>query len=86
MIFTGSVIKEQGQTFAIVLVKEHVVQSSHQAQDAINNFRPMFPGMPVVLAGQDSRGRFTYYGRTDIVNFLSSIRASQIPWKEYRYN
>lgn len=86
MTFTGSVIREQGQTFAVVLVKEHIINSSFEADDAVQAFTSAFPGMPVVLAAQDHRGRFTYYGRKDISAFLASISPSQIPWSEYSWN
>lgn len=85
MKITGSIIKEQGQTFAVVIVKSHIVQSSSLASDAIDSFGAVFPGMPIVLAAQDHRGRFTYYGRRDISQFLASVSPSRIPWKEYSY-
>lgn len=86
MTITGSVIREQGQVFAVVLVKNHVVQSTSAANDAIEAFSGAFPGMPVVLAAQDSRGRFTYFGRQDISRFLASINPRSIPWREYHLN
>ncbi len=82
----GAVIKEQGVTFAIVIVKQHVLQSQSQAQEAVHAFRPYFPGLPLVLMAQDGRGVPTYRGRRDIVNFLANIHISQIPWKEYTFN
>jgi hypothetical protein len=48
----GAVIREQGQTFAVVVVKPHVVQNSVAAADAIRGFAPVF-GVPVVLMSQD---------------------------------
>lgn len=86
MKLQGAIITEQGQEFAIVVVKNHIVQNSHEANDTIRLFSPYFPGMPVVLAGQDSRGTFTYFGRRDISAFLASISASRIPWMEYTFN
>ncbi|MBN2589588.1 MAG: hypothetical protein JXA96_06990 [Sedimentisphaerales bacterium] len=81
----GAVIKEQGQTFAIVVVKKHIIDSQIKSSDAINSFSHLFPGMPVVLMAQDSRGIPKYRGRKDIVNFLASIHPSRIPWKEYTF-
>jgi hypothetical protein len=78
----GAVIREQGQTFAIVIVKPHVVQNRTAAAEAIQSFTPVF-GVPVVLMAQDSRGTPTYYGRPDIARFLASVPISSIPWKEY---
>ncbi|PAU74884.1 hypothetical protein [Halomonas salipaludis] len=85
MKFQGAVIKEQGVTFAIVVVKKHIVDSQHQSDEAISSFMPMFPGMPVALMAQDSRGIPKYRGRRDIVNFLANVHPSQIPWQEYTY-
>ena len=82
----GAVIREQGQTFAVVKVKEYVVQNSSEANDAIDSFRGLFPGMPIVLAGQSSGGRFTYFGRQDMAQFLASISPSRIPWKVYTFS
>lgn len=81
----GAVIREQGQTFAVVIVKSHVVQNGGMAADAIRNFTPVF-GVPVVLMAQNSRGIPTYYGRKDIARFMSSVPLSAIPWKKYTIN
>ena len=83
MKIQGAKIKEQGVTFAIVVVKKHVVDNKFSADEAISNFSPIFPGLPLILAAQDHRGRFTYYGPRNIVDFLASIDARRIPWKEY---
>jgi len=81
----GAVIKEQGQTFAIVIVKQNVLNSSEkdEARSVYSNY---FPGIPIILMAQDSRKVPTYYGRPDIVRFLSKLSISQIPWKKYTFN
>ncbi|MEZ9649766.1 hypothetical protein [Vibrio lentus] len=83
MKFQGAVIKEQGITFAIVVVKKYVVDSAFESEKTINAFMHHFPGMPVTLMAQDSRGRATYRGRDDIVKFLANLHPSRIPWREY---
>jgi hypothetical protein len=85
MKLQGAVIKEQGVTFAIVIVKQFVIQSQIEFQKVATVFSNYFPGIPVVLMAQDSRGIPTYRGRKDIVNFLVNIHVSQIPWKEYTF-
>jgi hypothetical protein len=82
----GAVIREQGQTFAVVVVKPHVVQSRTEAADAIRSFAPIFGGVPIVLMAQDSRGRPTYFGRPDISRFMASVPLRAIPWREYSVN
>lgn len=86
MQFEGALLKEQGVTFAIVIVKSQVLNSNSQITTARNSFQPYFPGVPIILMAQDSRGVPTYQGRKDIVQFLSSIHLSQIPWKRYSIN
>lgn len=81
----GAVIREQGQTFAVVVVKPHVVQNRSEAANAISGFMPVF-GVPVVLMAQDGSGRPSYYGRPDIARFMSSVPLHRIPWREYTIN
>ncbi|MEN2673154.1 hypothetical protein [Herbaspirillum huttiense] len=81
--FQGAVIKEQGVTFAIVVVKPSVLQVRSTSENFASSMSRYFPGVPIILMAQDGRGRPSFWGRTDIVNFLSRISISQIPWKEY---
>jgi len=83
MTFQGAVIREQGVTFAVVIVKRHVIDSVTEAKEAIAAFQPFFPGLSVLLMAQDAWGTPTYYGRTDIARFLASVPVRAIPWKQY---
>lgn len=84
MKFTGAVIKEQGVTFAVVVVKKSVIDNRIQASKAIQSFQPLFPDIPVILMAQDYRRKSKYYGRPDIVRFLAGVPIHAIPWKEYK--
>jgi hypothetical protein len=75
MRFQGAVIREQGVTFAIVIVKPHVIDNAFEADRTMASLQPVFPGMPVVLMAQDYRGVPTYYGRRDISQFMASVPA-----------
>ncbi len=86
MTFEGAIIQEQGIRFAIVIVKRHVVQSSTAAKRATNSFTPHFGGVPVILMAQDHRGIPTYFGRNDIVRFLSRVPLEAIPWRRFNLN
>lgn len=83
MKLQGAIVKEQGVTFAIVIVKPSAMQTSHDSEKTREALRELFPDLPIVLASQDSRGSFVYQGRNDLVKFLASIVPSRIPWKEY---
>lgn len=85
MQFDGALLKEQGVTFAIVVVKPHVLNSTIECDNARRSFSPAFPSVPIILMAQNSRGVPTYQGRTDIVNFLAKVHPSRIPWKRYNY-
>jgi hypothetical protein len=79
----GALIKEQGQTFAIVVVKSHILNSTQSANDARVSFASVFPGVPIILMAQNGKGRPTYQGKSDIVKFLANTPMNAIPWKEY---
>jgi hypothetical protein len=86
MQFEGALIKEQGVSFAIVVVKPHILNDNTESNNARNSFSRFFPGVPIILMAQDLRGRATYLGRPDIVRFLSRLPLSRIPWKRYSYD
>jgi hypothetical protein len=83
MSFDGALVTEQGITFAIVVVKSHVLNSSSR-ENTRNSFSSYFPRVPIILMAQDNRGIPKYHGRTDIVKFLVNIDPRRIPWKTYR--
>ncbi|MDF2842507.1 MAG: hypothetical protein K0R00_933 [Herbinix sp.] len=82
MTIDGALITEQGVTFAIAVVKSHVLSSSNR-EDVRNSFKTVFGNVPIILMSQDSRGIPTYHGKPDIVKFLASIHPSRIPFKRY---
>ena len=86
MKLLGAVLSEQGQCFSVVIVKKHVVDCPLKSEKALKVLMHYFPDMPVILMGQDPRGRATYRGRKDIVQYLASTHSSKILWKEYTFN
>jgi hypothetical protein len=74
-----AVINEQNVIFAVVQVKEDIVDGPpSNAMDLINLLSPWYR-CPVVLMGEKSA---RLNGRGDLVQFLSSLTPSQIPWRE----
>lgn len=82
MTFDAALIKEQGVTFCVVVVQRSVLNSNSK-ESVRNSYSAHFPRMPIILMAQDSRGVPTYNGRKDIVQFVSKLRLSQIPFKRY---
>lgn len=83
MTFQGTVIKEQGVTFAIVIAKKHIIDNRTEADKMIQAFQSTFPGIPVLLMAQDARGIPSYYGRSDISRFMAKVPLNAIRWKKY---
>lgn len=83
MEFDGAKIREQGVTFAIVIVKPYVLTSPIKERVRAG-FIPFLGNIPIILMAQNSRGIPTYDGRRDIVRFLANINPARIPWKHYK--
>lgn len=83
MKFQGALIKEQGVTFGIIVVKLSALQSPTTREQIQSFGHRIFGAVPIVLAAEVSRGTVKYWGRKDIVAFLSKVPASLIPWKQY---
>src|ERR1700741_3930650 len=49
MDVVGSVMTEQGISFAVVQVHAYTVETQAEAEDAIQSYAKLFPGLPVVL-------------------------------------
>lgn len=83
MSFDAALVREQGVTFAVVVVKNHVVSSDSSRREAMNTFGMHFPGVPIVLMTQGGRGRPAFWGRPDIVRFLARVPVNALPWKRF---
>lgn len=80
----GAIIKEQGVTFAVMVVKPHILNSSEREQTVSSLEVGM--RMPVVLAAENSRGGLNYWGRRDLVDFLKNVPPHAIPWQEITFS
>ncbi len=85
MQFEGALIKERGITFAVVMVKSHVLGNSTEREFVRRGLSSVFPRVPIVLLAKNSSGIPTYHGRLDIARFLANIHPSRIPWKTYTF-
>lgn len=86
MKFQGALVKEQGITFGIIIVKPHVLNNPSNAASMQEFGVRAFGPVPIILMAQDFRGIPTYLGRPDIVKFLAKIPVQAIPWREYTLN
>lgn len=86
MQLNDAIIREQGLAFAVLVVKRHILDSRSQVPETADGFRGTFSDMPIVLMGQDARGRATYFGRHDVVNFHSNVSPGCLPWRRFTLN
>lgn len=73
-----AVVREQGQIFAVVAVKDHVIESPSERQSVIAVWSRQL-GCRVALLGA-RRGRT--FGPNDIVRWLTSISVARLPWRQ----
>lgn len=83
MMLDAALVREQGVTFAVVVVKRHVLGSESSRRETASSLGSAFPGVPIILMTQDGRGRPTYWGRPDIVRFLARVPFQALPWRKY---
>lgn len=75
---TFAPIREQGIEFVAVVVRDTVINSHPDANKCIATLQLSFC-QPVVLMGERNH---RWYGRRDIVNFMSRVPISGIPWRK----
>ncbi|MHB1004924.1 MAG: hypothetical protein ACYC3S_04685 [Chloroflexota bacterium] len=86
LTFEGALIREQGVTFGVVVVRPHLLESQNaaEANRLISAFeQQVFGQVPVVLMAQNGQDAPKYYGRKDVARFLASVPLRSIPWKKY---
>lgn len=86
MTFEAALVREQGQTFAVVVVRQGIIDNTTEASRMQAAFAPAFEFVPIILMDQNYQGTPRYYGRPDIVDFLASIDFRRLPWKKWSLN
>ena len=77
----GAVIREQGVTFAVALVKDPVIRNRTEAARVTASVSGLLRCQLVALIGE-STGEVVA-NRRDIADFVASIDHDRIPWREY---
>lgn len=78
---TAALVREQGVTFAVAIVKNHVLSSSATADQTIRAVSHALGCPLVVLMGESNRR--LRGNRQDVVNFVSRIDPSRLPWRKW---
>jgi hypothetical protein len=77
-----ALVREQGVEFGVVLVRDHVVDNPTERENLLTAWTAELR-RPIALMG-DHRHRT--YGRRDIVNWLTNVSPSQLPWRTLTLN
>jgi len=84
MKFQGALITERGITFAVVVVQAHVIGNQKNYERLMPILKPVFPpDVPIIVVCLNQQGVPIFYGRQDIVNFLTRVPLQAIPWQWY---
>ncbi len=70
-------IREQGQVFAIVAVKDHVINSPSERNGVIALWTRQLGCRVALLGAQQHRT----YGPNDIVRWMQGVHPGQLPWQ-----
>lgn len=73
-----AVIREQGQTFAVLAVKPSVVNDPSERDELVAAGQQWF-GVRTALLTEDGRT----WGPPDIVRWLQDIHPGQLPWRTF---
>jgi len=77
-----ALVREQGVEFGVVVVQDHIIDNPSERERLLSAWAAEL-GRPVALmGGQRSRT----FGRTDIVNWLSNVHPSRLPWRQVTIN
>lgn len=82
----AALFKEQNVPVAVVMVDDYVVGNHFRSRDALLAASRVFPGTVPVLFGKTQSGRSEFFGRKDVVEFLSRVPTEALPWAEYSVN
>jgi hypothetical protein len=80
---TGQValVQEQGQNFAVLLVRPAVLTSPTRREEMMRFGEQEF-GVRTALLGEDGRT----WGPDDIVRWLGGVYVEQLPWRQFSIN
>ena len=71
MRFQGTVVEEDDYNFGVVVVQESTIRVPSQASTMQQFGTQVFGDIPVVLMAKGSDGKPSYFGRQDLVDYLS---------------
>ena len=72
--------------FAVVIVKRSACTTNSACEETLMEVAHLFQRNHHVIALEAGSRGLRYLGRNDIVEFLSNVHASRLPWKKYSFS
>lgn len=79
--FEAALVREQNVNFAVVVVKDHVIDNQTESSKMISLMARTMRCPLVVLMGETNRR--LRGNRQDVVRFVANLHPSQLPWKKW---
>jgi len=83
MEINAAMVRNDEETFMVVIVNKEVMESSFTIRQARDIFKKYFPLYPIVLMAQNERYDEVFDGPEAIVKYLSKIDIRKLPWSTY---
>ena len=88
--FKAAYLAERGVYFAVIQVSAESVETEYAQREAARFYKRFFPeGTSIILMALKHEGSTlpaTFYGRRDLVAFMSALDSDLIKWKIYTYS
>ena len=81
---TAALVREQGVTFAVAMMKDHVLNDPNLSSQMIRSVGAALGCSLVVLMGE--RNRRLRGNRNDVVQFVSRTDPARLPWRKWSVN
>lgn len=79
--FTAALVREQGVTFAVIMAKDHVLNSQTESDNLIRTMAVSMRCPLIVLMGESNRR--LRGNRRDVVQFVANLHPARLPWKKW---
>jgi hypothetical protein len=82
----AAIIDNSKVTFALIPVEYSILINSTAAKDVQASYAKYFPGLPIILMSEDDLTMPTYFGRKDILKYLTDLSPSSITFEVYNFD
>ncbi|MDD7794486.1 hypothetical protein [Clostridium sp. 'White wine YQ'] len=86
MQLEAAIIHNSKFNFALIPVDYSIVINSTTAKDVQASFAKYFPGLPIVLMSENDLTIPTYFGRKDILRYLTDLNPSSLSFEVFNFD